>query len=188
VATTNGAPQPATTLAGPTTTSTPSKPITSSKIVSISIPAIGLKAKASGGISPAESERCEGNGVAKCYDPPSLTEVAWGELCALPSLPSSDTVCLFGHSNRFYPDRQVFNNLHKLHKGDSIVVTTDTAVFTYLVDKRPVEVHFEKIGTTGWVWAKVPDRLVAITCAIGASSYTGAYVVEAMLDSVGPLS
>ncbi len=189
--TTTGAPRPATTPTpthkAKSTTATPPSAVTSHRIVSVEIPAIGVKAKASGGIVPTASSRCEGSGVAICYDPPVLTEVAWGSLCALPSIPSHDTVCLFGHSNRFYPDRQVFNDLPKLRTGDKIIVTTDTAVFIYRMDKNPIWVNFNRVSESDWVWAKVPNRLVAITCTIGSSSYTGATVAEATIVSVRPL-
>jgi hypothetical protein len=162
--------------------------ITSTQITEVKIPAIGVDVGVSGGILPGPSPLCKGS-ARVCYDPPDLTRVAWGARCALPSLPSTDTVCLFGHSNRQDPGKQVFNDLPDLRPGDDILVRTDAALFTYRVANNPVRVSFDGVKRAGWVWAQVPNRLVAMTCEIapGRDAYSGASIVEAFLVSVQAL-
>ena len=151
--------------------------IASSVILKVQIPAVSIDAKASGETWPRESSRC--HATTLCIDPPSLREVAWYGAYAVPSLPSSDSVLIFGHSNYQSREEQVFNNLPAVLAGDQVVVSTQTGVFTYIA-QQPHRVPYHDVPTSEIIYAHVPNRVVLVTCGDSGDS---AIVVVADLAS-----
>ncbi len=167
----------------PTSSASPSataKPliIKASDILNVKIPALHIDADASGATMPRQSDRCHASTV--CIDPPSLSQVAWYGAYARPSVPSTDSVIIFGHSNWINRQLQAFNNLPKAEKGDKIVVTTKTGVFTYQVTKRTL-VDYDKIANSQLVYGHVPNRLVLVTC--NAHEQAGTVVVADLVSA-----
>lgn len=154
--------------------------IKESSILSVSIPAVKIDAKASGETWPRRSERCHASST--CIDPPIFREVAWYGAYARPSLPSEDSVLLFGHSNWINRDNQAFNNLPAVEAGDKVIVTTKTGRFVYKA-KKPVLVDYDKIASSELVFGHVPNLVVLVTCN---SAEDAATVVVADLVSAEP--
>lgn len=174
----------------PTTTSSPpaSKPPTASAtptvltikesdIVRLQIPALKIDAESSGATMPRKSERCHGG--SQCLDPPELKKIAWYGAYSRPSLPRHDTVIILGHSNRYNNVWQTFNNLPAAEKGDKVIVTTKTGVFTYKVTKKAL-VPYEDVPTSELIFGNAPNRVVLVTCNSRESAGT---VVVATLVS-----
>ncbi len=154
--------------------------IEATDILNVSIPAVAIDAKVSGETWPRESPRCHG-GVT-CIDPPLLKEAAWYGAFGLPSVPSEDTVLIFGHSNWNNTDQQVFNNLPAVIAGDAVIVTTQNAVFTYRAN-TPALVAYEEMPNSTLVYDSVPNRVVMVSCN---SKESAASVVTADLISAVP--
>ena len=169
------------TTAEPSPTPTKSKPepltIKESDILSLEIPNLKIDVKASGATMPRKSERCHAS--SECLDPPSLKEVAWYGAYSRPSLPRHDTVIILGHSNRYNNVWQTFNNLPAAEKGDKVIVTTKTGVFTYTVTKKAL-VPYEDVPTSELIFSNAPNRVVLVTCNSRESAGT---VVVATLVS-----
>ena len=154
--------------------------IAASDIVHVDIAAIGVDIDASGPTEPRKTENCRQSSL--CIDPPVGNQAAWYGVT--PSVPSSDSVRVFAHNTpRGWPAAQSFNNLPAIVKGDVIVVTTKTGVFTYRAEK-PQLIPYAEIPQSWLVWGDEPNRLVLVTCNNRESSGT---VVEAWLESATPL-
>ncbi len=136
-------------------------PIAASDIVRVEIPDLLIDVAASGETWPRPSERCHASTV--CIDPPSLTKVAWYGAYALPSVPSHDSVLVFGHTNASNVAKQAFNHLLAAQPGDRIVLTTETGSFTYVVDTVGLE-DYATIHTSALVYGHRPDTVVLVTC------------------------
>lgn len=164
-------------------TSTPSGPlpIEASDIVSVTIPALDIDVSSSGPTLPRESPRCKASTV--CIDPPSLTEVAWYDMYARPSIPSTDSVLIYGHTNSHDDQLQAFNNLLKAQVGDFITVTTQTGSFTYEATVVTL-VEYAEIAYSELVYGHIPNRVVLVTCNWQESAAT---VVVADLVSATPV-
>lgn len=154
--------------------------IEASDIVRLKIPAIDVDVKSSGEAWPRRSERCRA--TTECIDPPHLDEVVWYGAYARPSVPSSDSVLVFGHSNRYDSTWQAFNDLPALLAGDVIIVTTRTGEFVYEATD-PVSVPYDQVPTSELIFQHAVDRLVLVTCSINADAAT---VVVATLVSATP--
>ena len=164
-------------------------PIAASPIVSIKIPAIGVDAAASGPTMPRVSPLCKAS--TKCMDPPVLSQIAWSGAYGVPALPSTDAVLVYGHSNYHTTSTnwQVFNNLPTMVKGDKIVLTTKTGIFTYVATGDPLKIPFDQVGFRQSLYMHTPGRLVLFTCGIADSGngYSAASVVIAQLISAQAL-
>ena len=145
-----------------------------------------IDAESSGPIGLTKSPRCELKGQP-CYDPPSLTKVAWIN-GARPSVPSNKTVYPIGHSNRFGGDG-VFTRLAVVQAGDLIDLTTKAGVFNYRVTKIEKLSFAEVANPNSDFWQPVGGQIKVATCDIapGAGSYDGNFVVTAMLESAKAL-
>ena len=163
----------------------PEPVIKPSDIVSISIPAIGVNAKASGSIVPEVTDRCKGS--EKCMDPPILDQIAWSQGFGVPASPSTNAVLVYGHSNASSQTDQVFNDLGALVKNDKIVLITMTGRFTYILDRNPMFIPFEDIPWKQSLYENTPGRLVAFTCNLSGGGYDTSAVVIAKLQSSEPL-
>ena len=161
--------------------------VTPSAIVSISIPAIGVKADASGAIKPAASKRCKGAGITTCMDPPKLDQVAWSAGYGVPASPSDNAVLLYGHSNAYSDSDQTFNNLGALAPGDKVVLTTKTGIFTYQVLSQEL-IPFEEVPWRKDLYRNTPGKLVMFTCNLNGGGYDASAVVTAMQISAKPLA
>lgn len=151
--------------------------IRESDITGVKIPAVKIDVRASGETWPRRSSRC--HATEYCIDPPLLKEVAWFGAYARPSLPSTNSVLIFGHSNRYSHEWQAFNNLSVVRKGDRIVVDTQTGRFVYVAHK-PVLVPYDQVPTSRLIYNPVPNRTVLVTCE---SNQDSAVVVIADLVS-----
>lgn len=144
-------------------------PIAPSPPTEVSIKGV-LNVRVGGSIALKHSPDCRG-GVQgdPCLFPPEdngAYKLAYYRCCdtALPSVPSSNTTYIVGHSYRFEPDA-AFNNLPTTRKGDVVVVKTKDAVFRYLVTKT-ANIPFAEVPHRADIWAKVPNQLVLMTCAL----------------------
>ena len=163
----------------------PQDRIDASAITAITIPAIGVNAKASGPIVPEMTERCKAS--EKCMDPPLLDQIAWSDGYGLPESPSTDAVLVYGHSNASSRTAQVFNDLGALVTNDKVVLTTKTGRFTYTVTQDPLLIPFEDIPWRKSLYKHTPGRLVMFTCNLSGGSYDTSAVVTAVLTKSEPL-
>lgn len=175
------------TQVGPTPTPAPhesssTKPavptIKASDIVRLQIPALKIDAGASGPTMPRKSERCHGG--SECLDPPELKKVAWYGAYARPALPRHDTVIILGHSNHYNNVWQTFNNLPAAEKGDKVIVTTKTGVFTYKVTKKAL-VPYEDVPESELIFGNTPNRVVLVTC--NSREQAGTVVVATLVGA-----
>lgn len=131
------------------------------------------------------SPRCET--PDPCYDPPNGRFARIGDGAMFTS-PSSNTVYVTGHSNRYDPTSPSWpaSRLQTLLPGDVITVTTTNGVYTYVVTVLR-HVPFAEFPT-GEVNAIVPGRLIAVACEIAPdrSRYVGNIVVIATQVSATP--
>lgn len=180
-------PSPSIQTNTPEQTKTPLIAINAAPITSIAIPAIGVRARASGSILPRRSPLCKAS--EKCMDPPILNEVAWSGVYGVPSSPSKDAVLIYGHSNYRDKHQQVFNDLPAMVKGDKIIVTTEKGVFTFGAIKNPLTIPFSEVGFKRSLYTHTPGRLVLFTCGIAdtGNGYTAASVIVAELTNVRTL-
>ena len=175
-------PVPRTTATAPPSAQPTTVAIPASGIVRLEIPGLAIDVGASGETWPRASRRCHASTV--CIDPPSLTEVAWYGEYALPSVPSNDSVLVFGHTNSINAEKQAFNNLLAARTGDTVVVTTETGVFTYVVGDVAL-VDYAAVPTSTLVYGHRPDTVVLVTCNYLEKAAT---VVVATLEDARPLT
>lgn len=169
--------QPTSPTAKPSATP---KPLTikASDIVRLKIAALKIDVGASGPTMPRKSERCHGGST--CIDPPELKTVAWYGAYARPSLPSTDSVLIFGHSNHYNAEWQTFNNLPAAEKGDKVVVTTKNGIFTYAV-KKVALIKYDDVPYSELIFGHEPNRLVLVTC--NAAEQAGTVVVADLVSA-----
>lgn len=149
-----------------------------SNILHVSIPAVALEVGVSGETWPRETSNC--HGAAVCIDPPVPNQAAWyGDV---PALPSTGRVRIFGHTSWSNPDYAAFNDLLAVKAQDTIVVTTETGVFTYVAE-APVLVPYSEVVNSELIWGTSPDSIVFVTCNAAESSGT---VVLAHLVNASP--
>lgn len=155
------------------------------------IPAIGLTALVGSGIQP---ELAPEEGTGLFYVPKTMDKVDWADGFALPSVPSTGTTYLLGHSNRFTTgERGVFDNLQQVQINDKIIVVTELGKFTYLTASKQL-IPFDEIANhtspNEFGDNTVPDRIVLITCNVPGenANYDGNMVIVANLESAKSLS
>ncbi len=153
--------------------------VAASNILRVSIAAVGLDVKVSGPTEPRETENCKG-GTVLCIDPPVPDQAAW--YGTVPATESEGTVRLFGHTSDRNPAYAAFNSLVVVKAGDTIVVETETGVFTYRAE-APAFVPYVDVPNSELIWGNDPDRLVLVTCNNEKSSGT---VIEAWLVEATP--
>lgn len=150
--------------------------IPSSAIVRLSIPAISLEAQSSGETWPRQTENCKG-GSEYCIDPPIIDQVAWyGDP---PSFPSENPVLIFGHTSWSSELNAAFDNLPAMVAGDTVVVTTETGVFTYRAE-APALVPFVDAPESELIFGWETEKLVLVTCN---TNMVDATVIVAHLES-----
>ena len=138
-----------------------------SNILHVSIPAVALEVAVSGETWPRETENCHGANL--CIDPPVSNQAAWyGDV---PSLPSQGRVRIFGHTSWSNPEYAAFNDLLAVKARDTIVVTTETGIFTYAAD-APVLVPYSEVVNSELIWGDSSDTVVFVTCNRAENSGT----------------
>ena len=152
--------------------------IEAAPLVNLQIPAVGIDVGFSGETWPRESQYCHGSDV--CIDPPIMDKAAWYGARALPSLPSSDAVLVYGHSNWNNTDQQVFNDLPAVRQGDEITATTENGTFIYEA-VEPRLIPYDEIPTSEFVYGQEPNKIVLVTCNSkeDAGTIVVAYLVHA---------
>ncbi len=147
-------------------------------LVNLRIPSVGIDVGFSGETWPRESPYCHGATV--CIDPPVMNQAAWYGARALPSVPSSDAVLVYGHSNWNDTSQQVFNDLPAVRQGDAIIAETENGTFIYEA-VEPRLIQYEEIPTSELVYGQEPDKIVLVTCNSkeNAGTVVVAYLVRA---------
>jgi sortase (surface protein transpeptidase) len=123
--------------------------------VRVEVPAVGLSTAVLP-IRPTDGE----------LDPPTFGEAYWIEPYGYPG--SDNTTYITGHSATrgsavFDPLFDRASQRARVHEGDEVVVTTAEGRFSYRVTSS-VRHAKGRLAQADDVWAKVPDRLVLITC------------------------
>lgn len=145
----------------------PPAPISASSILNVAVPAVGMSVTVSGKTEPRQTENCHASTV--CIDPPVPDQAAWyGDV---PSTPSVNPVLLFGHTSWSDPRYAAFNNLLSVMAGDTIVLTTETGIFTYTAD-APVFVPYDKVAESQLIYGWETEKVVLVTCNTAEDSAT----------------
>lgn len=149
-----------------------------SGLVNLRVPSVGIDVGFSGETWPRESPYCHGANV--CIDPPVMNQAAWYGARALPSVPSSDAVLVYGHSNWNDTSQQVFNDLPAVRQGDVVIADTENGTFIYEA-VEPRLIQYEEIPTSEFVYGQEPDKIVLVTCNSkeNAGTIVVAYLVRA---------
>jgi hypothetical protein len=143
------------------------KKIAASAPVEVSIAGV-MDVRVGGSITLEHSQNCRT--AAACLFPPEdnggYRQAWWYDYGAgsLPSVPSTDTTYILGHSYRFKKDA-AFNNQPATRIGDIVVVRTKTGVFRYRAYKY-ADIPFAEMPKRQDVWGKMPRTLVLITCGL----------------------
>lgn len=125
-----------------------------------------------------------------CYVPPSLDKVARMDVGSVPSVPSTNTCYITGHSNWRHPQDQslgVFSELQSAQSGDTFVVTTTKGVFTYTVTRTLTSLPFDQLRSNVDIKTVSPNTCVVISCHIAGQGYSGNFVAFATLNASRPL-
>jgi len=141
--------------------------VAASAILNVSVPAVNMNVTVSGKTEPRQTENCHASTV--CIDPPVPDQAAWyGDV---PSMPSVNPVLLFGHTSWSDPQYAAFNNLLSVMASDTIIVTTETGIFTYAAD-APALVPYEKVAESQLIYGWETEKVVLITCNRAENSAT----------------
>ncbi len=121
-----------------------------------------------------------------CYVPPVLDKVARMDVGTVPSVPSTNTCYITGHSNWRQPDDAhvgVFSKLQSTQVGDTFVVTTTEGVFSYTVTKTIPSLPFDQLRNDLDIKSVRPNTCVVISCHIDGRGYSGNFVAFATLTA-----
>lgn len=124
-----------------------------------------------------------------CYIPPALDKVARMDVGAVPSVPSSNTCYITGHSNWRSPQDPhagVFSELQQTRVGDTFVVTTTSGVFVYAVTQTIDSLPFDELRSNADIKSVRPNTCVVISCHIDGRGYSGNFVAFATLTASRP--
>jgi LPXTG-site transpeptidase (sortase) family protein len=142
----------------------------------LSVPVLGIDTavlpytvrEAAHGSDGVTGKACLIDGVIRCVDPQSLSDVSWqiGGIggVAFGSEPGTDaagTVYIYGHAAT--GAKAVFNELGNLKSGDTATVTTANGLLTYQV-QRSVDTAKSAFVSTPEAVDQVSGRLLLISC------------------------
>ncbi len=137
---------------------------------SLAIPALDLTAR----IRPMDAGDCP------VLNPPTVDDAYWVGCRAMPGTDSDGTVIIIGHAVAH--GQGVFNELPKLAIGESVQVATANGDLTYRVTRTATYGKHGEIQAAPEMRARVPGRLVLVTCyVIDGQSTEENYVVETKL-------